>query len=125
MFAWLSRRKSAAEIERALAGAIAHHDAGSLDDAEAGYRAVLHAEPRHVDALHFLGYAALQRGDASRAADLIGRSLAINPSNARAQLNLGLARHALGQRAEAAACLREAIRQQPALAHAHYCLGLL
>ncbi len=124
MFGWLSRRKSAADVERALAGAIAHHDAGRLAQAEAAYREVLDAEPQHVDALHFLGFLAFQRAEHRRATELIARALALNPSNARAQHNLGNAHLALGEHERAAACFRQALELQPDFLEARYNLGI-
>jgi len=124
MFAWLSRRKSAADIERTMLGAIEHHDADRLAQAEAAYREVLAADPRHVDALHFLGFLAFQRGEHERAVDLIARSLALKPSNARAQQNLGKAYQVLGDQEQASACFRKALALQPGLLEAHYNLGI-
>ena len=42
-------------IEQALNKAIAHHQAGELQDAEKLYRAILQAQPNHPDANHNLG----------------------------------------------------------------------
>jgi len=125
MFAWLSRKKSAADIERTIVGAIEHHDAGRLAQAEAAYREVLAADPRHIDALHFLGFLAFQRGEHGRAVDLISRALALNQTNARAHQNLGNAYQALGKREQASACFRKAIELKPDLTEAHYNLGIV
>jgi Flp pilus assembly protein TadD len=45
-----------------LAQAVALHQQGALTTAEALYRRVLAAAPRHADALHLLGVLAAQRG---------------------------------------------------------------
>ena len=42
--------------------ALAHHQAGRLDGAEAAYRAILANDPDNIDAVHFLGVLAYQRG---------------------------------------------------------------
>ncbi|MDD5174794.1 MAG: tetratricopeptide repeat protein, partial [Sterolibacterium sp.] len=47
-------------LEQALQQAIAHHQAGRLQDAERLYRAILQAQPNHPDANHNLGVLALQ-----------------------------------------------------------------
>ena len=125
MLGWPWRKASSANVERMLQAAIAHHEGGRLADAETGYRTVIGADPRNVDALHFLGFLLLQRGEHRGAIDLIARSLALNPSNPRAHYNLGLARVALGERAQAADSFRDAIRLQPQLAEAHFYLGNL
>ena len=47
-------------IEQALNKAIAHHQAGELQDAEQLYRTILQAQPNHPDANHNLGVLAVQ-----------------------------------------------------------------
>lgn len=123
MLGWPWRKASSADIERMLQAAIGHHEAGRLADADAGYRRVIAADPRNVDALHFLGYLLFQRGEHRGAIDLMARSLAVNPANPRAQYNLAMARLAAGEREQAADAFREAIRLQPQLAEAHFYLG--
>lgn len=125
MLAWLWRRRNAANVERLLQAAIAHHEAGRAAQAEAAYRKAIDADPRQVDALHFLGLLLYQRGEQRGAVELIARSLALNPSNPRAHYTLGIARLALGERETAAASFQECIRLQPQLVEAHYLLGHL
>jgi predicted O-linked N-acetylglucosamine transferase (SPINDLY family) len=125
MLSWLWRKKSSADIERMLQAAIAHHEAGRPAEAETGYRRVIGGDARNVDALHFLGFLLLQRGEYRDAVELLKRSLAVNAANPRAQHNLGLTHVALGEREPAASAFREAIRLQPQLAEAHFYLGNL
>src|SRR6185503_13495202 len=113
------------DVERMLQAAIAHHEAGRLTEADAAYRDVIDADPRNVDALHFLGFLHYQRSEPREAIDFISRSLALNAANPRALYNLGMARLALGEREAAASAFREAIRLQPQLAEAHFYLGNL
>lgn len=47
-------------IDQAFKQAIAHHQAGQLQDAERLYRAILQAQPNHPDANHNLGVLAVQ-----------------------------------------------------------------
>jgi len=47
-------------IDQFLQRAIAHHQAGQLQDAERLYRAILQAQPNHPDANHNLGVLAVQ-----------------------------------------------------------------
>ena len=63
------------------------HQAGRLAEAEALYREALAKDPDNVDAWHFLGVLALQRGDPAQAADLISNALSRNASNAAAYNN--------------------------------------
>lgn len=51
---------NALTIDQALKQAIAHHNAGRLQDAERLYRAILQAQPNHSDANHNLGVLAVQ-----------------------------------------------------------------
>ncbi|WP_295990014.1 tetratricopeptide repeat protein [Rugamonas sp.] len=48
-------RPRAAPLDAALRLAIAAHQAGKPGDAERRYRAILATQPRHPDALHYLG----------------------------------------------------------------------
>src|SRR5687767_8558596 len=65
-----------------LQAALRHHDAGELTEAESLYRQLLAADPRNIDALHFLGVIAHQRGDHAHAVELISGALAIYGANA-------------------------------------------
>ena len=84
-----------------VVAALEHHAAGRLAEAEALYREALAEEAHNVDALHFLGVIALQRGAPNEAIDLISQALARNPANAPACNNLGLALAKVGRHAEA------------------------
>jgi Flp pilus assembly protein TadD len=55
--------------------AIVLHQQGELESAELLYREILQAQPRHFDALHFLGIAAGQRGQGLAAVDLLIRMM--------------------------------------------------
>ena len=90
-----------------------HHGAGRLSEAEALYREALAAQPQNIDALHFLGVIAFQRGDAARAVELISQALALNVANPPAHNNLGLALAALGRRVEALRSTLTALNLQP------------
>src|SRR6185436_10764531 len=85
----------------AVALGLQHHDAGRLDEAEQLYRQALAQDPESIDAQHFLGVVALQRGDSALAIALISKALARNAANAPAYNNLGLALAAQKRAAEA------------------------
>jgi tetratricopeptide (TPR) repeat protein len=92
-----------------FASALQLHGAGDLARAEALYRQVLFTDPRHAEALHMLGFLALQTGRHEAARDHIARSIALAPRVAEAHNRLGLALQALDLPAEAAAAFRRAI----------------
>ncbi|MDD1608479.1 MAG: tetratricopeptide repeat protein, partial [Methylococcaceae bacterium] len=89
------------------------------------YKATLQAQPQHVDALHFLGVIATQHGQAQRAVDLISQSLSLNPNNATAHSNIGLAFQALNRFDEALASYQRALSIQPNTVQALYNRGNL
>ena len=88
--------------ERASAGAsqlfvqaLALHQSGQFDLARMQYEKTLEMQPEHAEALHFLGVIAYQAGRFEHAISLIGRSIAVEQSNASSHANLGLALLAL------------------------------
>ncbi|HXU41203.1 MAG TPA: tetratricopeptide repeat protein [Burkholderiales bacterium] len=95
-----------------------HHGAGRLNEAEALYRQALAQDPDYIDALHFLGVVALQRGAHSQAVELISRALSRNAANAPAHNNLGLALAAQDRKTEAVAAYLAALALQPDYADA-------
>lgn len=74
--------------EQNLQAAIAHHQAGRLDDAESAYRAILQAQPLHPDANYNLGNMLLKANQPQAARPLLQIALDVNPSNARYRLSL-------------------------------------
>jgi len=105
-----------------FAAAMRHHQAGQLTEAERLYGEVLAAEPGHVQALVMCGALAHMAGRNGKAVDLFGRALAIG-EDPNLHYNIGLAKWALGQRAEAAAHWKRAIALHPNFAQAHMNLG--
>ena len=100
----------------AVALGLQHHGAGRLNEAEALYRQALAQDPESIDALHFLGVIALQRGTPSLAAELISKALSRNAANAPAHNNLGLAFVALDRKTEAVSAYLAALVLQPGYA---------
>ena len=107
----------------AFAEAIAHHRAGRLDLAEAGYRTILASSPQHADALHLLGVIAHQRGNHARAVELIGRAISLRPNEPSFASNLADAYRGLGKFAEAEQFCRQALLLQPGNLDAQLNLG--
>jgi Flp pilus assembly protein TadD/SAM-dependent methyltransferase len=110
---------SAARLEAALK----RHRGGDLVGAMASYRTILAEAPAEPDALHLLGVATLQSGDAAGAADLIAQAIAVRPDVAKYHVNLGEARRLLGEFDSAIACYRRAIALEPGNAAARNNLG--
>lgn len=113
-----------ADIHALLLKAVAAQQQGGLDEAAAGYRAVLAVDPEQFDALHLLGVIAAQRRDFAEAATLIARAVAANPNHAGAHYNLGYIYEDLRQFEAAVASYDRAIALQPDHALAYNNRGL-
>jgi predicted TPR repeat methyltransferase len=107
--------RTAAADDNRLPAAQAAHQAGRLDEAEAGYRGILAAWPDHADALHLLGVIRHQRGDAAGAVASIGRAIAIRNDNYKYHYNLAIALQVQGRLDEAVTGYRAAVALAPAV----------
>lgn len=106
-------------IDLALTQAVDHHRAGRLNDAIAGYRVILTADPDNVSALANLG-AALRAGGAHQdAVAVLRRAVALMPDFAGAHLNLGNALADIGDLEAASQAFANATRLDPASSEAH------
>ena len=99
--------------------ALALHQQGQFDQAQAVYENVLKTQPNHFDAQHLLGLVALQKGDFRLADDLIGKAIGINPLQADAHYNRGNALAQLRELDAAIASYDQAIAISPKYAEAH------
>lgn len=77
------------------------HAAGQFAEAESAYRQILREEPDHPEALQLLGVLLAQGGRLAAGAELMQRSLALNPAQAGVHANLGNALIGLEQYADA------------------------
>ena len=111
------------DLDATLMMAVQHHQSGRLAEAEALYRQILQASPRHANALHLLGVLAMQKGDSAEAVRLMEQAVEILPEFAAAWSNLSLALGKLGRREEAVAACRRAVQLSPQSAEAHNNLG--
>ncbi|MBN3765094.1 glycosyltransferase family 41 protein [Burkholderia sp. Ac-20365] len=102
--------------------ALAHHQAGRLAEAKSIYDQILQGNPRHPDALHFLGLLACQIQQHDAGITLMRESIAILP-NAIYYNNLGNALREHGQLKQAIDGYREAVALNPGYAEAHNNLG--
>lgn len=99
--------------------AMAHHDAGELDRAEALYRVVLQASPDHPDALGRLGMLACQLGQGAVALQLIDRAIAVGIVSAQLHFWRGNALYLLGEYEAAATSYASAVTLDPEHAEAY------
>ena len=99
-----------------LQQAVALHQQGRLEPAQALYRQVLELNPRQFDALHLLGVIARQHGDAPAAVELISQAIAVDGAQANAHCNLGVALLDAGRAEEALASHERAIACNPTYA---------
>jgi len=111
-------------IEQSFELAVQHHQSGRLAEAEALYRQILAADPRHAGALHLLGVVAHQVGQNDVAVELIRQATALKPDFPEAYNNLGIALKDQGQLDEAIAACRQAIILKPHYPAAYYNLGI-
>jgi tetratricopeptide (TPR) repeat protein len=111
------------DLDQILDTALARHEAGQLDLAEAGYRSVLQRNPDEPDALNLLGLILQDRGDLAGSIGLITRALELVPNFAEALVNLARAQRAAGSPAAAVDAARRALALDPDLAEAHLQLG--
>ncbi len=103
----------------ALTEAFAHHQAGRLNDAAAGYQRVLDIAPEQTIALHYLGIVSHQIGNSAEGARLIAEALRLEPSNAEAHNNLGIVLRSLGRLDDALASYERALSLNPDYPEAH------
>lgn len=114
---------SPTQLQAQLGQAVAHHQAGRWNEAEAAYARLCAAAPRAFDVWHLAGAFALQRGHTSLALDRLTRATAINPASTPAALRLGLAELTAGRLADAEARFRATLERHPDSAEAWENLG--
>ncbi len=81
--------------------------------AEAGYRRILALDPAQPDALHLLGMLACERGEGTRALELVDAAIGLQPDRAAFHNTRGRALIASGRLTEAEAAYRTAWTLRP------------
>lgn len=105
--------------------AMAHHQAGRLREAEANYRDVLAANPRHTGALGYLGLLAHQMGHSEAGIDLLRKAIASDKRSAEPHYNLARILSDCGRDDEAIVHNRKVLEISPDFPGAHNNLAAL
>lgn len=113
------RREGGDPVEQRFREALALHQQGRTDEAAESYRSVLERQPRHVQALTFLGVIALQSNETDLAVELTSRAIAVDPASAAAHVVQGHVLLQQGRHAEAEASYARALRLKPDMADVH------
>ncbi len=110
------------DTARLLNTALAHHQAGRLADAKALYTRILDKQPKHPDALHFMGLLACQIGQSEAGIALMRESIAAHASPIYFN-NLGNALREAQKLDDAVLAYRRAVELKADYADAHNNLG--
>ena len=88
---------------------------GNLEAAEKNFRQVVLSDSSNIHGLNLLGMVCVNTGRHEEAVNLISQALEINPADAQAQGNLGLAYQRMGNQTLAERSFRKSIEryQQP------------
>jgi len=101
------------EDQELLNSAIKLHHAGQFQEAISIYKKLLPRQRRNPKFLYLLGTASLQLGHVKYGLDILRRSIAIDPQNAYAHNNMGLALQTLQRLNEALPSYDKALAIQP------------
>ena len=104
--------------------AIALHQRGNLDDAEAIYQKVLDADARNFDALHMLGIIHAQRGSFEKAEKFLRKALSVDSRVSQCFHNYGTILANLGRFEDAVISYNNAIKLTPSRAPIYSDLGI-
>ena len=96
-----------------LQAALALHQQGCLDEAEALYRVILRDQPNQFDALHLLATVTAQRKKSEDAVVLFDQAIALNPNHPETLNNRGMALQELMRYEEALVSYDQAIALRP------------
>lgn len=103
---------SPSSLQALFAEGLDRHQKGQLQDAERLYRRVLTGAPRHADCLHLLGLVLHQTGRLERAAEALGKAIAVDGKPSY-HLSLGNVLSTQGRLGEAAICYRQVLALSP------------
>ncbi len=112
-------------FEQRVTDAVAHHEAGRLDQAEAAYRDALGLAPGHPAITHNLGVIAAANGQHREAIAQFDVAIAAEPQYASAHYNRASALQALGRSRDALQSFARVCALDPGHYDAHRALGFL
>ncbi len=112
-----------AAVQETFTLALQNHQAGRLADAEALYRKILIADPKHSDALHLLGLILSDLGRREEGIAMIEQAIALRPDGYLYYSNLGNVLRAVGRLDEAVTRYEQAIATKPDYTEAYSNLG--
>ncbi len=118
-----SATRLSSELHTVFTQAVAHHQALRFAQAEELYQRILLAHPQHADSLHLCGLTLFQRGNTSKAAELITRAIQSDSMKPHYHFNLGLVREKSGQLDKAQSSYQQALQINPSYIEAHSNLG--
>ncbi|MBA2588488.1 MAG: tetratricopeptide repeat protein [Alphaproteobacteria bacterium] len=104
--------------------AIALHQQGKLDQAEALYLQILQADPALFGPRYYLGILRMQQGRFEEASILLGEASTVYPDDLGCLMNYGMALRAAGHAEEALAAFDRALAIQPSMAEGLYNRGV-
>ena len=104
--------------------AIALHQQGKLEQAEALYLKILELDPRLFGPRYYLGLIRLQQGRSAEACEYLDRAVSIFPDDLGALMNYGMALHAAGRSEEALTMFDRALSLKPDMAEGLYNRGV-
>jgi len=102
-------------VESILRDAMAKHQVGDLEAAEALYKSILDRDPIDPDALNLLGVLSLQRGRLEDAAHHLRKAIKVDPAIAEYHFNLGETLTHQGDKHAAMESYQQSLRCNPKL----------
>ena len=115
----------ASTFEQLVANAVAHHEAGRLDEAETAYHDALTFAPGHPAVTHNLGVIAAAKGRHRDAIVHFDAAIAAEPRYAAAHYNRASALQAIGRLHDALQSMTQVCAIDPGHYDAHRALGFL
>ncbi len=110
-------------LNATLNSALQCHKTGNLEQAEKLYRQVLSQSPDHPDALHLMGFLAIQKGKNEEAVILIEKAIEKKPNSAAFYANYAVALQNTGRNEKAVMAGRKALELKPDAFNTYNTLG--
>jgi Flp pilus assembly protein TadD len=112
-------------FDKVLSAAVAHQQAGRLEEAKNLYLQILATDPRHAESLYGLGLVAERSGNSEVAARMFRRAVSSDPGNDEVRFHLATVLQTSGKYGEALGEFREVLRRSPDHVLARFRVGNL